>query len=674
MNSPDIHTVAREALARADTLAATLLPGGRRRGREYVCASLAGGNGQSCSLNLDTGRWSDFATGEKGTDLVGLYAAARGLNQGEAARALAQELGLSNGDQGRPQVKTATPAWTPILPVPDDAPAPTFQHFRLGVPVASWPYLDGQGRVLGHACRFEAPEGKEILPMTYGRDGAGKRTWKWKSFPDPRPLYGLDRLAKTAPDVPVLIVEGEKTADAAQRLLPSMAAMTWPGGCKAVAKADFTPLAGRTVFVWPDSDRPGIKAADDVAGRALAAGAEQVFIVENHPDAPEGWDIADGEVKGMTPADALAWIEKHHRAYEARTATNDNLPTSPPRGRDYDDPEPPRGSRITRALDAAVTLDVFESMEIKPRPFIIEGLLRQGESAMFFAKTGVGKTYLAMQLAMGATREGEVLGPYSTVAPCGVLYVDAEMSAADMQARVRNLAIKADGKRFHLLSSELLASVNQAVPNLDEEWRPAILDWLTQHSDIGLVVLDNLSSLTPGVAEDKRLDWDAINQWIIELRRRGLSVILVHHAGKGGDQRGTSAREDQLNLTLKLTALDDRTTTAFRVDFQKARGLSGEQKKPFVVELVEDEHGRINLVHKNLNDEMTAQVAFLASEGMKQNEIKDKLDISQAGVSRRLKRAESDGLLVVRGAGPEKTYHLTDLGRAATIGMDAEAV
>jgi putative DNA primase/helicase len=321
-----------------------------------------------------------------------------------------------------------------------------------------------------------------------------------------------------------------------------------------------------------------------------------------------------------------------------------------------------------------VTLDVFEAMEIKPRPFIIEGLLRQGESAMLFAKTGVGKTYLAMQLAMGATREGEVLGPYSTVSPCGVLYVDAEMSAADMQARVRNLAIRADGKRFHLLSSELLASGNQAVPNLDEEWRPALLNWLTQHPDIGLVVLDNLSSLTPGVAEDKRLDWDSINQWIIELRRRGLSVVLVHHAGKGGDQRGTSAREDQLNLTLRLTALDDRTTTAFRVDFQKARGLSGEQKKPFVVELVEDEHGRINLVHKNLNDEITAQVAFLAAEGMRQNEIKDKLDISQAGVSRRLKRAESDGLLVVRGAGPEKTYNLTDLGRAATIGMDAEAL
>lgn len=332
------------------------------------------------------------------------------------------------------------------------------------------------------------------------------------------------------------------------------------------------------------------------------------------------------------------------------------------------------GNRVTRALESAVTLADFRSMKIIPRPFIVDGLLRQGETGMIFAKTGVGKTFFSLCLAMGATRLGPVIGPYSTVGPCGVLYIDGEMSACDMQQRVNNMAVQADESRFHLLSSELLATDNQSIPALDDEWRPAILNWLKEHPDIGLVVLDNLSSLTPGVAEDKRIDWDCINQWLIELRRNGLSVLLVHHAGKGGDQRGTSAREDQLNLTLKLTALEDRKTTAFRVDFQKARSLSGEQKKPFVIELVEDENGKIDLLHKTLSDETNAQIAFLAAEGLTQLEIRDKIGVSQSGVSRRLKKAEADGLLVVRGAGPDKTYSLTDLGRAATIGMDAEAV
>jgi len=391
---------------------------------------------------------------------------------------------------------------------------------------------------------------------------------------------------------------------------------------------------------------------------------------------PEKWDRhgGHGELYGSrTIAKAIADCKEVYTGMgeprPAPTRTNEDLlPSQPEAAR------PTAGNRVARALGAAVTLETFQSMEIKARPFIIDGLLRQGETGMVFAKTGVGKTFLSLCLAMGATRPGPVVGPYTTVNPCGVLYIDGEMAAFDMQQRINSMAVQADGSRFHLLSSELLATDNQAIPAMDDEWRPAILNWLHEHPDIGLMVLDNLSSLTPGVAEDKRLDWDSINQWLIELRRNGLSVLLVHHAGKGGDQRGTSAREDQLNLTLKLTALEDRKTTAFRVDFQKARGLSGEQKKPFVVELVEDEHGKIDLLHKTVSDETTAQIAFLAVEGLSQIEIRDKTGVSQSGVCRRLKKAEADGLLVVRGAGPDKTYALTDLGRAATLGMDAEAL
>nr|WP_246591083.1 DUF6371 domain-containing protein [Georgfuchsia toluolica] len=73
------------------------------------------------------------------------------------------------------------------------------------------------------------------------------------AFPEPRPLYGLDRLA-AKPDATVLLVEGEKCADAAAEVLPEYAVLTWPGGCKAVKKVDWRPLAGRKVICWPDAD------------------------------------------------------------------------------------------------------------------------------------------------------------------------------------------------------------------------------------------------------------------------------------------------------------------------------------------------------------------------------------------------------------------------------------
>jgi len=674
MSSPaDIKTVATAALARAGELLPAWLPGGRFQGREYVCGDLAGSAGESLSVNTETGAWSDFATGDRGTDMVGLYAAINRVGQGEAATELAQALVVNGEARKAPQVKKVAD-WLPVLPVPADAPDPDFHHSRLGAPVATWTYRDHQGRVLGYVARFETPEGKQVLPLTYCAQGL-RAAWRWKSFLEPRPLYGLDRLAAADADAPVLIVEGEKAADAAQRLLsPDFVAVTWAGGSKAVGKADFTPLSGRTVCIWPDNDDSGITASQTVAASMVGkSGPGGISIVELPMVSVKGWDLADAEAEGWTGRQVTGWIASHAEPYPTPQATpmrtNDSLLPSQPEG-----PKPTAGNRVARALGAAVTLETFRSMEIKARPFIIDGLLRQGETGMVFAKTGVGKTFFSLCLAMGATRSGPVVGPYATVNPCGVLYIDGEMAACDMQQRINSMAVQADGSRFHLLSSELLATDNQAIPAMDDEWRPAILNWLHEHPDIGLMVLDNLSSLTPGVAEDKRLDWDSINQWLIELRRNGLSVLLVHHAGKGGDQRGTSAREDQLNLTLKLTALEDRKTTAFRVDFQKARGLSGEQKKPFVVELVEDEHGKIDLLHKTVSDETTAQIAFLAVEGLSQIEIRDKTGVSQSGVCRRLKKAEADGLLVVRGAGPDKTYALTDLGRAATLGMDAEAL
>lgn len=110
--------------------------------------------------------------------------------------------------------------WRPILPVPPDAPPPVFQHRKLGRPASAWDYKDANGKVLGYTARFNKVDGgKDILPYTYCRAADGRREWRWQSFPTPRPLYGLDKLA-ARPDDWVLIAEGEKTADVAAEFFP----------------------------------------------------------------------------------------------------------------------------------------------------------------------------------------------------------------------------------------------------------------------------------------------------------------------------------------------------------------------------------------------------------------------------------------------------------------------
>jgi hypothetical protein len=92
--SIDFAAVNCAALPHLETLCRRWLPGGRRIGAEWVCGSLRGEAGQSCKVNLRTGRWADFAAGQGGGDPVSLAAAVAGVGQAEAAHNLARMLGI----------------------------------------------------------------------------------------------------------------------------------------------------------------------------------------------------------------------------------------------------------------------------------------------------------------------------------------------------------------------------------------------------------------------------------------------------------------------------------------------------------------------------------------------------------------------------------------------------
>ena len=187
----------------------------------------------------------------------------------------------------------------PVVPVPPAAPDATFRHREHGEPSQVWAYRDAVGALLGYVCRFEGTDGgKEILPRTYC-EANGERAWHWHGWDTPRPLYGLDRLA-ARPDVVVVAVEGEKTADAAGQLFAEEVAITSPGGSKAAGKVDWSILHGRVVIVWPDADAAGARYAADVARLARAAAAADVRVVELPAELTEGWDLADPLPHGWT--------------------------------------------------------------------------------------------------------------------------------------------------------------------------------------------------------------------------------------------------------------------------------------------------------------------------------------------------------------------------------------
>jgi len=208
-----------------------------------------------------------------------------------------------------------------VLPIPAGKRPGHFRSTKLGEPVAVYTYPDAEGCDLGYIARFETADGKVFLPTTLWQTPNGV-SWLNKSWPKPRPLYGLDRLA-ARPRASVIVAEGEKAADAAQKVFPNSVAVTSPGGAKAAKSADWTPLAGRQVMIWPDNDAPGLGYALDVERELAAVGAGIVTTVDAMRVAaslpsgeartpPEGWDAAAGlDDDGWQP-DALRALVLQH--------------------------------------------------------------------------------------------------------------------------------------------------------------------------------------------------------------------------------------------------------------------------------------------------------------------------------------------------------------------------
>jgi hypothetical protein len=273
-------------------------------------------------------------------DAIGFVMAAERVDFAEACRRLgAQELPVTRRIEKTPSASGITPTrFVPLMPAPDDAPelyanAPCRvlnpkrgRHWTM-TPTRADAYRDAQGRLLGYVLRIDMSDGAKITPqVTWCVGPDGREEWTLWPFTRPRPLCGLDALADR-PDAPVLAVEGEKCRAAGAGALPHYAVITWAGGGKGVRYADWTPLTGRDVVLWPDADAAGRDAMlgrldyagvlhRGVAQLAHAAGCRSLRLVDPIGQ-PKGWDIADALfVDGWTPAQLARWARSRVKAID----------------------------------------------------------------------------------------------------------------------------------------------------------------------------------------------------------------------------------------------------------------------------------------------------------------------------------------------------------------------
>ncbi|CBJ49594.1 phage/plasmid primase, P4 family [Ralstonia solanacearum] len=289
-------------LARLEFVLSALFPAGKKRRGTFVVGDILGSPGDSLEVVLDgdkAGLWTDRATGDGG-DIFDLIAAQAGLRvstdfSGVLERAL-QLLGQASKQPVRRKRRE---------PPTDD----------LGPETAKWDYLDAAGKLIGVVYRYDPPgRGKEFRPWDAKR--------RKMAPPEPRPLYNQPGLASATQ---VVLVEGEKCAQAL--IDAGIVATTAMHGANApVEKTDWSPLADKTVLIWPDRDKPGWEYAANAAQAILSAGATTCHILYPPEEAGDGWDAADAVAEGF---DIAAFI-----AHGPRLQMHDVV----------DDPEPVIGS------------------------------------------------------------------------------------------------------------------------------------------------------------------------------------------------------------------------------------------------------------------------------------------------------------------------------------------
>lgn len=365
----------------------------------------------------------------------------------------------------------------------------------------------------------------------------------------------------------------------------------------------------------------------------------------------------------------------------ARTDNSTDQPSAPTqvvgRGKIIDYPPPPPtsptaaaakakldGDRLpdeegtTETLLRSVLLpaDRLQEIEVPQRENLCGTWMKQGDLGFVFGPRGIGKTWLTALFARSLA-EGKPIGHWPVTKARRVLYVDGEMPLDGM--RERDAALRSSTGELYVLNHEWMFQRADCVLNLSSLTAQQALLQLCVHDRFDVLILDNLSCLFSGVAENDADSWEQVLPWLLSLRRHKVAVIIVHHANRTGvNMRGTSRREDAAFWVLRLDSVVDHSKETsgarFISRFTKTRQGRAEELEP--LEWRFEPHGNSTRVTIK---EMPTITVFrqLVRDGMHScTDIAEEMAISRGQVSKLAKRGEREGWLKIE----HRSYKLAE--------------
>ena len=435
-----------------------------------------------------------------------------------------------------------------------------------------------------------------------------------------RVLYKLPELLKAIHEKKtVFLVEGEKDAD--KLIEYGLIATTTSESLK--WNQEFTEiLKDADVVILYDMDKTGLE-RKNLLCKTLYEKTKRLRVVDlpglAYQDS-HGKDISDWLSEGNTTEKLLQIVDQ----------TSNYMP-------------------ITKKNEIfAISMDEFLNLELPKREMILDPFLPTQGLCLLYAKRGVGKTHVALGIAYAVASGGKFLKWYAPY-PRKVLYIDGEMPAIAMQERLKRIDVTQDLKPpspdfLKLITPDLQ---ERPMPDLSTNEGRALIDELIEDRD--LIIIDNISTLFRSGIENEAESWVPVQDWALALRRRGKSVLFIHHAAKGGQQRGTSKKEDILDSVISLKHPEGYRAdqgACFEINFEKTRHFAGEEAAPFHVSLQEQEDGLwLWEISENSIDAEVLLVAEKIKDGFTIDQIVKETRLTKSQVETRKKKAKQQDLI-----------------------------
>ena len=298
---------------------------------------------------------------------------------------------------------------------------------------------------------------------------------------------------------------------------------------------------------------------------------------------------------------------------------------------------------------AAIPFSELVHLDIPSRRKIVGEWLCEGDMGIIFAPRGVGKTWFSLGLATAITGR-ESFGPWKISDRPRVLYLDGEMPVELIKERVTGMG--GGDESLVILNHQLLFQQAEKEVNMATlEAQNAILQ-LCLRDGIGVLVCDNLSCLTFGLKENDNDSWEVMKRWFLKLRRHNITVLLVHHAGRNGDLRGGSKREDDTSWIISLQDAGDDSSSKQGAGFisrftkQPRNVPNGEPVIEWSFQTGED--GAVTITSKEPNRLET--LIQLVRDGVTlANDLAQELKVGAPTISKWAKKLMDQGLLVKKG-------------------------